>query len=253
MISRVQPVYPADAKAAHVTGTVVLRAIIGKDGKVQQLSVISGPPLLSQSALDAVKQWVYRPLLLNGQPTEVDTEISVVYTLQGASAGDAQPGVSKPIDPQLRQDILALLQVTHTVDNAAQTISKAFEGERATIANALPDTPNKDKILDEYRDKLAAVTQSPEFTDRIVEVYAQYLSDDDVKALTEFYQSPAGEHFSAAQVSLSQGLMEVGRDLAVEKVPGIFADICKEYPELQGKARFCPATPGPGASQGSHE
>jgi TonB family protein len=241
LLTRVAPAYPAEAKAAHVQGTVVLRAIIGKDGKVENLSAISGPPLLLQASMDAVKQWVYKPLLLNGQPVEVETQISVVFTLDGGSASDSQPGPSASIDPQLRQDIVALLQATHMADDAGKTISAAFDAERAQFEDALPDTPNKAKIIDEYRDRLAALAQTEEFTDGVVEVYARHLSDDDVKALTAFYRSPAGERLNAAQADLSQGMMEVGRELAAQRVPGIFADICKEYPELQGRARFCPA------------
>lgn len=82
--SRVAPVYPADAKAARVQGVVLLHAIIGKDGAVQRLTVEnSASPLLTQSAIDAVKQWKYRPFLLNGNPVEVDTQITVNFTLAG--------------------------------------------------------------------------------------------------------------------------------------------------------------------------
>ncbi|MGC2331795.1 MAG: TonB family protein [Candidatus Acidiferrales bacterium] len=80
-IDRVQPVYPAIARAAHVQGTVVLHAIISKDGTVQQLQLVSGPPLLVNAAMDAVRQWRYSPTELNGEPVEVDTTIQVVFTL----------------------------------------------------------------------------------------------------------------------------------------------------------------------------
>lgn len=79
--SKVNPVYPPEAKAAGISGSVVLKAVIGKDGTIQDLKVISGPDELQQSALDAVKQWTYQPYLLNGQPTEVDTIITVNYSL----------------------------------------------------------------------------------------------------------------------------------------------------------------------------
>jgi hypothetical protein len=77
----VQPVYPADAKYAHIQGTVVLHGVIGKDGSITQLDLISGPPLLIKSAMDAVWQWKYQTTLLSGNPVEVDTTISVVFTL----------------------------------------------------------------------------------------------------------------------------------------------------------------------------
>lgn len=78
--SKVQPVYPQDAKAAHVSGAVVMRALIGPDGRVEKLQVMSGPEMLRQSALDAVRQWVYRPYLLQGNATEVDTTVTVIYS-----------------------------------------------------------------------------------------------------------------------------------------------------------------------------
>ena len=78
---RVMPKYPQAAKDAHIQGAVILHAIIGKDGVIDNLTVISGPPELQTSALDAVRQWTYEPYLFNGEPTEVDTTITVNYTL----------------------------------------------------------------------------------------------------------------------------------------------------------------------------
>jgi TonB family protein len=77
----VPPVYPKEAKDRKITGSVILRAIIGKDGSIEKLDVISGPDELRKSALDAVHQWTYKPYLLNGEPTEVDTTITVTYSL----------------------------------------------------------------------------------------------------------------------------------------------------------------------------
>jgi TonB family protein len=90
VIHQVAPVYPPIAKTAHITGTVVLHAIIAKDGTIEQLKVVSGPPLLLKSAMDAVQQWVYRPTLANGDPVRVDTTISVVYTLGGKNPSNAE-------------------------------------------------------------------------------------------------------------------------------------------------------------------
>lgn len=77
ILTKVQPVYPQEAKDAHVSGAVVMRAIIGKDGTIKDLQVMSGPELLRQCSLDAVKQWTYKPYLLNGEPVEVETIITV--------------------------------------------------------------------------------------------------------------------------------------------------------------------------------
>ncbi len=82
LIRRVEPVYPALARQIHKEGQVVLRAIISTDGSIQSLQVVSGDPLFLRSAQDAVTQWHYRPTVLNGQPVEIDTYITVIYTLQ---------------------------------------------------------------------------------------------------------------------------------------------------------------------------
>ncbi len=81
LITKITPVYPPEAKAARVQGLVRFNTTIGPDGHVQNLSVVSGPPLLVNSAVDAVKQWAYKPTLLNGQPVTVVTVVDVNYTL----------------------------------------------------------------------------------------------------------------------------------------------------------------------------
>ncbi len=83
ILNQTRPLYPALARQARIQGNVVLHAIIDKEGKVAQLEVISGHPLLVQSALDAVKQWRYKPTQLNGDPVEVDTTITVTFTMGG--------------------------------------------------------------------------------------------------------------------------------------------------------------------------
>jgi len=81
LLVKVQPVYPAEAKAQGIEGQVRLQAILGKDGKVENLQVLSGDSLLAVAALDAVRQWQYQTTLLNGDPVEVVTEIQVNFTL----------------------------------------------------------------------------------------------------------------------------------------------------------------------------
>jgi TonB family protein len=81
LMKRVQPVYPLRAQQAHVQGAVELSATIGKDGSISNLKVISGDPMLTQAAMDAVKQWKYRPYLLDGQPVEIQTQITMNFKL----------------------------------------------------------------------------------------------------------------------------------------------------------------------------
>ncbi len=82
LIHRVEPSYPVLAKQIHKEGQVELRAIIATDGTIQSLQVVSGDALFLRSAEDAVTQWRYRPTVLNGQPVEIETYITVIYTLQ---------------------------------------------------------------------------------------------------------------------------------------------------------------------------
>ena len=78
ILTRVMPKYPEEAKKQRINGTVVMHVIIGTDGRVKEAHVISGPELLRASYLDAVKQWTYKPYLVNGEPTAVETQISLV-------------------------------------------------------------------------------------------------------------------------------------------------------------------------------
>jgi protein TonB len=82
LIDRVQPEYPATAKWIHFSGAVQLRAVIGTDGRVRHLTVVSGNPILAQAAVAAVQQWRYEPTRLNGEPVEVETQITVNFVFE---------------------------------------------------------------------------------------------------------------------------------------------------------------------------
>jgi protein TonB len=79
LVRRVEPTYPQMAKIAHIQGDVLLQAKISKTGSIEDLRGVSGHPILMQAALDAVRQWKYRPYQLNGEPVEVETTIKVQF------------------------------------------------------------------------------------------------------------------------------------------------------------------------------
>jgi protein TonB len=81
LVKRVIPVYPPMAKAMRISGVVHLTGVIGKDGRIERLQLISGHPMLAQAALEAVREWIYKPTLLNGEPVEVIAPIDVTFTL----------------------------------------------------------------------------------------------------------------------------------------------------------------------------
>ncbi len=83
LIHKVQPSYPPLARQARIQGSVVLQAVISKDGTIQGLRLVSGHPMLAPAAIDAVKQWRYKPYILNGEPVEVETQSTVNFTLAG--------------------------------------------------------------------------------------------------------------------------------------------------------------------------
>jgi TonB family protein len=98
IVKKIAPEYPATAKQAHVQGTVVLQVSIDKSGDVQSLQLVSGHPMLAPAAIDAVKQWKYRPYLLNGEPVTVETNVTVNFTLVGDApeewtAGNVSGGI----------------------------------------------------------------------------------------------------------------------------------------------------------------
>lgn len=81
LVRRVEPIYPVIAKQAGIEGTVVITALISRTGTIEQEQVVSGHPLLAHAALDAVGQWKYRPYFLNGEPVEVETQVTVRFVL----------------------------------------------------------------------------------------------------------------------------------------------------------------------------
>lgn len=100
LLTSVPPVYPQAARDAHVSGSVVMHAIISSEGAVRDLTVVSGPEMLRDAAMDAVKQWTYKPFVLNGRTTDVDTTITVNFSLTAASQGEGSSGTG-PMQPAL--------------------------------------------------------------------------------------------------------------------------------------------------------
>ena len=84
LVYDVAPQYPPEAGRARIEGTVVLMAVIGKDGTVKDVQIENGLPILAQAAIDAVKQWRYRPYMIDGEPVEVDSRITINFTLSAS-------------------------------------------------------------------------------------------------------------------------------------------------------------------------
>src|ERR1700674_657418 len=100
----VDPVYPAEAQKNHIQGDVVMTATISAKGDIINLKLVSGHPLLAQAATEAVKQWKYRPYLLNGEPVEIETTVIVKYRQQSASPRPTHVRVSSGVAEGLKKN-----------------------------------------------------------------------------------------------------------------------------------------------------
>ena len=261
---KVEPVYPAEAKKAGISGTVVLHAVIAQDGTVKQLDYVSGPRELTDSAMVAARQWEYKPTLLNGQPVEVDTTINVDYEPgsgesggssadaheAGAAQGQTQNGFTvqggdhpftRPmrIEPQLKADLEELFQVMHFDNMMTRMLASDFEPVEAKINAALPNQPSAKAIVKEFFDRVIAIGESPEMKDSMMLIYAKYLTDGQVKEAVEFYKTAAGQQMLVTQVKMYDDAKKAGERIFTQNIPEILQDMCREHPELQGRMKAC--------------
>lgn len=243
VLSIVQPEYPKALQDAHVSGTVILRAVIAKDGSMKEVTPLSGPPQLFGSATDAVKQWRYQPTVVEGVPVEVSTTISITFTPgkppRYDQQGAAMPQTAAALDPQLRADILRLIEATHLKDTMRDYGRQMMETMRPSIEDALPETADRKQIMDEVEKKMMSALASEAATDEIIMVYAKYLSDDDAKGAAAFYESPAGQRFNSVSTQMEDDLSQSGEKFAVQNLDLILKGVCASHPELRGKADFC--------------
>jgi TonB family protein len=243
VLSIMLPPYPKDLQEARVSGTVILRAAIAKDGSVIELVPLSGPQQLWHITMEAVKQWRYQPTVVEGVPVEVSTTISIDFTLGKApryeQQGAAMPQTVAAMDPQLRADILRLIEATHLKATMRDYGHQMMETMRPSIEDSLPETANRKEIIGEVETKMTAALQSKAATDQIIMIYAKYLSDDDVKGAAAFYESPAGQRFNSVSTQMEDDLSQSGEQFAMANLELILRSLCATHPELRGKADFC--------------
>ena len=244
LLHKVPPEYPAEALAAKISGTVVFHAILATDGSVKDVQVVSGPPQLVDAATNAVKQWKYRTFTLNGQPAEIETTIPVVFNLADPT------GTGKIIDPQLRADILHLYQSMRGFDAAEQTFEDEFSQLRLKLVEASPSPgPNQQKIMEAYARGFFTTIRIPDFVDGIVAIYAKHFTDEEIKAIDQFYQTPAGQRFALESPDVNAENTAFGRKFATDHIPGVLNELCEEFPELQSHEKLCPSAATGGQSR----
>jgi TonB family protein len=195
LVSKVAPIYPPAAKQAGIQGTVVLSAVIGKDGHINDLKVVSGADELATAAMEAVHQWVYKPYLLNGEPVEVETHINVIYTLGGGaspaptpapSQGAANPHAAAAPDASLDTPPLPLTAIhaafppeaktTHQEGVVIVTTKVDAEGHATVLATQGPDVfqPNARAAVEKVTFKPATRNGHPTEATVKIEVAFKY-------------------------------------------------------------------------------
>ena len=130
ILTQVPPVYPVIAKAAGVSGTVTLHAVISKTGAISDISVLSGPPMLQSAAIGAVRQWTYKPYTLNGKPVEVDTTINIVFNLGTQQKPADQQQTAQIQNTAVREQVV--LSMTDAEMNALALLDTPALKDKAT-------------------------------------------------------------------------------------------------------------------------
>ena len=169
---------------------------------------------------------------------------------QKSANGAGSTAAAAAIDPQFKANIMKLLDVTHAMAIGQQAAKTMFAQLRPTLVASLPPTPHREQIVDAYAEKLTALLVGPEVVDRLAAVYARHLSPDDVTSMIQFYDTPAGQHALASMPQIVAESQQIGANAAQENIPRIFGELCTEFPELQGKVKFCPAGTQKESSEG---
>jgi len=227
--------------------------LVRKDGTVGDVKVQhASAKELESSVARVVEAWIFEPPRQGDAPVEKRQNIKLGLVCFAFPTNEeatcslissrSEIGVRKeaPIDPQLKTDILRLLDVMHFREKAAEEGRAIFQSTRPALIASLPSTPNREKIVDAYIEKLLALLQSADYMDRVVATYAKRFTDDDIKGITKFFETPAGQHFGIVSSQLSGDLNRIGQQLAFENMARIMKELCEDYPELQRTAKICP-------------
>jgi len=128
-----------------------------------------------------------------------------------------------------------------TVEASESGVRTAFQTLRPQLVAILPATANREKIINAYGEKLAALVHTQQFQDGLVAIYAKHFTDDEVKKIDAFYQTPTGQHLVQTLPEVIGEAQSLGHQTAMDSIPRILSELCKEFPELQGQVNFCTA------------
>ena len=143
------------------------------------------------------------------------------------------------IEPQLKADIEHMIEITHLKERIIEVSRLRFAKLRPKLTASLPPTLNRDKILIEYAEKYTSLFESNNYMGEVARIYAEYFSDDDIKGMIQFYQTPVGQHYIAKIAEVTADMAQLADTAQVEGTPHIWEELCREYPEIQGKTKNC--------------
>lgn len=223
------PAYPAIAKAAQIQGTVVLGATISKEGLIQDLKVVSGPPMLQGAAMDAVRTWRYKPYLLNGEPVQVETQINVVFSLgTGSSAGGPQgaPPTGAPVTrtvqvtglespeagprpehPITQEQVKELMELT----GVRRQLRQMLDGMMPMMKTSMPPWMPAD-VLEDFENSVVGA----DWDQLALRSYQAHISTEDAAAAIAFYQTPAGQRLLTATPFVMKGIQASAGQLGMQ-------------------------------------
>lgn len=204
------PQYPAIAKAAGIQGTVVLRATISREGKVTDLQVVSGPPMLQSAALAAVRTWTYKPYLLNGRPVDVETQVNVVFSLGSlppAATAQAAPDFPPPEHPVTADQVRELMDLSGMTNLQKQLLAGMMPTLRSSMPPYMPDD-----VLDDFQNSVVG----SDMEEAVVKSYQAHMSTEDATAAIEFYKTPAGQRILAETPVIMRELQVAGGQIGIK-------------------------------------
>ena len=244
----VEPKYSNEATNRYIEGQVVLHAVIDADGGVKQLTVVSGPPELTQAALDAVRQWHYKKTLLNGQAVEVDTTIAVDFPPRKApQTVDDLPGMPPAteraavhekeaealaaVDPETVADIRRLMELNGAKNVAAQVFNSFSGPMKDMLIERLPQIENRQQIVDRFVQLMEDRVSSDDLVDLVIPIYAKHFTHDEVKSMIVFFDSPAGRHFVQEAPAYLRDVQQAASEHWTKIVlPDLLEEMRKEFP-----------------------
>ena len=251
LLTKVQPNYPDEAKRRHIQGRVVLHAIVSTDGTIKELNILSGPQELTESALDAVKQWRYQPTLLNGNPVEVDTTITVDYQLPPSLANVVAPSDAPvsaddsaalqakerealaAVDPETATDIRHLLEITGAANLMSQIFNSQMPLIKAQLLQTLPPGEDREQIADRFIKKMEDRVSSGELVDVLIPIYVKHFTHDDVKNILAFFDSPTGRRFLQESPAYVQEVQTAASEHWKKVVlPQLLREMAAEFPDI---------------------